>query len=481
MNWGKSGRFRILRGAIVLLLVSFLGAMEGLLGFVAIYELVYDELVYEFYDNLSWETKEICECFDIVDNRDGFETYDRKGWGIKGDTLASCIDKLHNGVEYSGIVRPKREFLNVNQQILLKILKECLLPTGSNDSIVRMLECAIVYLLEVESLVRFPMMMMNHMWIHKGYGQLQYEMALTKVFRRAKIKLEKYQRRNYEYKKMDATSLRRSKIFQHFDRFHTKASYNRISVGERNRWRREHILSKFASSSSSNPCPSVEVPPRTSSMPRSRSTNAKIDPSLKKYMDEKIAQMEESITKKISVVKSSLRRLEIAVVKSPEAVKDIREILVETATYDAMEQVTQRDNVQASEKELYYASVDGHDAKKRVFGLGKMSKTMRHEKLTSKRRRMSTSSAAESYAASQLSIVESLKGDIIQMLCEPIAQTIMEEMHRLFGDRFPRREDGGDGGGSAPQSEELSYELVGSSMCVIETLVLSHLASMLSV
>ncbi|VFQ96104.1 unnamed protein product [Cuscuta campestris] len=197
--------------------------LQGLLGFVAIDELVYDELVYEFYDNLSWETKvnedeeetpflksrvknktinlgieEICESFVIVDNRDGFETYDRHGWGIKGDNLASCIDKIHNGVEYSGIVRPKREFLNVNQQILLKILKECLLPTGSNDSIVGMLECAIVYLLEVESLVRFPMMMMNHMWIHKGYGQLPYGMALTKVFRRAKIKLEKYQGRNYE-------------------------------------------------------------------------------------------------------------------------------------------------------------------------------------------------------------------------------------------------------------------------------------------
>ncbi|VFQ85223.1 unnamed protein product [Cuscuta campestris] len=233
--------------------------LQGLLGFIAIDELVYNELVYEFYDNLSWETKvneeeeetpflkskvknktinlgikEICECFDIVDNRDGFETYDRHGWGIKGDTLASCVDRLHNGVEHSGIVRPKREFLNVNQQILLKILKECLLPTGSNDSIVGMLECAIVYLLEVESLVRFPMMMMNHMWIHKGYGQLSYGMALTKVFRRAKIKLEKYQGRNYEYKKMDATSLRRSKIFQHFDGFHTEASYTRISVEERN-------------------------------------------------------------------------------------------------------------------------------------------------------------------------------------------------------------------------------------------------------
>ncbi|VFQ76020.1 unnamed protein product [Cuscuta campestris] len=242
--------------------------------------------------------EEICECFDIVDNRDGFETYDRHGWGIKGDTLASCIDRLHNGVEHSGIVRPKREFLNVNQQILLKILKECLLPTGSNDSIVGMLECAIVYLLKVESLVRFPMMMMNHMWVHKGYGQLPYGMALTKVFRRAKIKLEKYKGRNYEYKKMDATSLRRSKIFQHFDGFHTEASYNRISVEKRNRWRCENNLSKFASSSSSNPRPSVEVPPRTSSMPRSRSTHAKIDPSLKKYMDEKIAQMEESITKK---------------------------------------------------------------------------------------------------------------------------------------------------------------------------------------
>ncbi|RAL49279.1 hypothetical protein DM860_017559 [Cuscuta australis] len=116
-----------------------------------------------------------------------------------------------------------------------------------------------------------------------------------------------------------------------------------------------------------------------------------------------------------------------------------------------MEQVTQRDNVQASKEELYYASVDGHDAKKRVFGVGKMSKTMRHEKSTSKRRRMSTSSAAESYAASQPSIVESVKGYIIQMLREPIAQTIMEEMHRLFGDRLPRREDGGDGAGSAPQ------------------------------
>ncbi|VFQ84457.1 unnamed protein product [Cuscuta campestris] len=306
--------------------------LQGFLGFVAIDELVYDELVYEFYDNLSWETKvnedeeetpflksrvknktiklgieEICDCFDIVDNRDGFETYDRHGWGIKGDTLASCIDKLHNGVEYYGIVRPKREFLNVNQQILLKILKECLLPTGSNDSFVGMLECAIFYLLEVESLVRFPMMMMNHMWIHKGYGQLPYGMTLTKVFRRAKIKLEKYQGRNYEYKKMDATSLRRSKIFQHFDGFHTEASYNRISVEERNRWRREHNLSKFASSSSSNPRPRVEVPPRASSMPRSRSTHAKIDPSLKKYMDEKIAQVEESITKKVT--KSVTRKI----------------------------------------------------------------------------------------------------------------------------------------------------------------------------
>lgn len=78
--------------------------LQGLLGFVAIDELVYDELVYEFYDNLSWETKvneeeeetpflksrvkkktinlgieEICKCFDIVDNSDGFETYDRHG------------------------------------------------------------------------------------------------------------------------------------------------------------------------------------------------------------------------------------------------------------------------------------------------------------------------------------------------------------------------------------------------------------------
>ncbi|VFR03031.1 unnamed protein product, partial [Cuscuta campestris] len=43
-----------------------------------------------------------------------------------------------------------------------------------------------------------------------------------------------------------------------------------------------------------------------------------------------------------------------------------------------MELVTQWDNVQAFKEELYYASVDGHDAKKRVFGVGKMSKTMRH-------------------------------------------------------------------------------------------------------
>ncbi|VFQ72969.1 unnamed protein product [Cuscuta campestris] len=212
--------------------------LQGLLGFVSIDELVYDDLVYEFYDNLSMETKidddnegketnflksrvknktiilgieEICECFGIIDNLDGFDTYDWYGWGIKGNTLTMCVDSLHNSVEHSGIVRPKREFLNVNQQILLKILKECLLPTGSNYSIVGMLECSIVYHLETNSLIQFPVMVMQPMWIHKSHRQLPYDMALTKVFRKAKIKLEKHHKRNYDYKKMDATSLRRPK------------------------------------------------------------------------------------------------------------------------------------------------------------------------------------------------------------------------------------------------------------------------------
>ncbi|VFQ80185.1 unnamed protein product [Cuscuta campestris] len=52
-----------------------------------------------------------------------------------------------------------------------------------------------------------------------------------------------------------------------------------------------------------------------------------------------------------------------------------------------MEQITQKDNVQAFEEELYYYSVDGHDPKNRVFGVGKMSRTMSRERSFKRRRR----------------------------------------------------------------------------------------------
>ncbi|VFQ67216.1 unnamed protein product [Cuscuta campestris] len=173
---------------------------------------VYPKLVNQFYSSLKYHpqdpsitaivagktfgfnTQNLSEWFHL--GRQGVSSYCKKGWiaNSRDFNSDSCLRVLNNiALEHVFedphyfLRRPNVQDLRANRFILLKILKENVIPVHNKDKQVGVYECTLLYWLLTHKKINLPTIILKHM--HECSGRLNkpYGILLTHIFSKREI------------------------------------------------------------------------------------------------------------------------------------------------------------------------------------------------------------------------------------------------------------------------------------------------------
>ncbi|VFQ76134.1 unnamed protein product [Cuscuta campestris] len=173
---------------------------------------VYPELVHQFYSSLKYHpqdpsitaivvgktfgfnTQNLSEWFHL--GRQGVSTYCKKGWitDSRDFNSDSCLRVLNNIAldhvfedPHYFLRRPNVQDLPANRFILLKILKDNVIPVLNKDNQVGVYECTLLYWLLTHKKINLPSTILKHM--HECSNRLNKPcgMLLTHIFAKREI------------------------------------------------------------------------------------------------------------------------------------------------------------------------------------------------------------------------------------------------------------------------------------------------------
>ncbi|VFQ78629.1 unnamed protein product [Cuscuta campestris] len=173
---------------------------------------VYPDLVHQFYSSMKYypedpsitavvagktfgfNTQNLAEWFHL--ERPGVSTYCKKGWitDSRDFNSDSCLRVLNN-IALNHVFedpnyfprRPNVQDLPANRFILLKILKENVIPVLNKDKQVGVYECTLLYWLLTHKKINLPSIILKLMYECSGRQNKPYGMLLTHIFAKREI------------------------------------------------------------------------------------------------------------------------------------------------------------------------------------------------------------------------------------------------------------------------------------------------------
>ncbi|VFQ75207.1 unnamed protein product [Cuscuta campestris] len=142
----------------------------------------------------GFNTQNLSEWFHL--ERQGVSTYCKKGWitGSRDFNSDSCLRVLNN-IALNHVFedpnyflhRPNVQDLPTNRFILLKILKENVIPVLNKDKQVGVYECTLLYWLLTHKKINLPSIILKHMYECSDRQNKPYGMLLTHIFAKREI------------------------------------------------------------------------------------------------------------------------------------------------------------------------------------------------------------------------------------------------------------------------------------------------------
>ncbi|VFQ60841.1 unnamed protein product [Cuscuta campestris] len=272
---------------------------QGWSFFLQLHAPVYPELVHQFYSSLRYHkqdpsitaivsgktfgfnTQNLSEWFHL--ERQGVSSDCKKGWISDSQDFNAdfclrvlkniALDHVFEDPDYF-LRRLNVQDLTANCFILLKMLKENVIPVLNKDKQVGIYECTLLYLLLTHKKINLPSIIIQHMYENSGRQNKPYGMLLTHIFSKREILEVSPSRNRY----LDAECLGYCGLVKIGEEYYMKKEFQKLDAATRAEYGPRRSMSSLPSTSrapqdEAEENANTEVPVRASRVKRSKSAS----------------------------------------------------------------------------------------------------------------------------------------------------------------------------------------------------------------